>query len=154
MSKVYNELRKKVYSIIYPGGIPLEFGCDILVWKGCDLVTYIEEPWEFICPEKKGYYRYVDEGVEYVRGYKKSDWFINLWPDLELRHILLALDENKVESYIKIENDCGWWRDLILWLEDYPYWDKDKYLIPLNLSKPIKEQDEEVLKNINDLLND
>lgn len=145
MTNSYQKLRKLVHSINHPDGHPLVFGSYAIIknwWPGRIYMT----------SENNIRFESMDQNNAICVSRTEDTIEENLGPDITLQDILLALDKNKVDNYIKIESDCWWWRDLILWLEDDPDFDEDKCMIPIDLSKPIKEQDEEVLQSIYNLL--
>lgn len=135
MSKVYNELRQKVYSIIYPDGILIEPWCEI---------GYIADEETSISYEKIMYR--LPPCSFMIPPWPIQDIQIkeNLWPDLSLQDILRAMLLKDV--FWKLIQDWSW-EFLLLW---WPT--ENREYIVIEWQKKPKDREEETLQDIYNLL--
>lgn len=137
MNKTYEKLRKKVYEIIYPDGIPLEFGCE---------VKYKTDNWSvyksrLVERETMAIHFFIEEWSI------PKEWLIEkLWPDLSLQDILKALEvSEKNISYTLQYDKVLWWCYVII----YP----SEIRFRIDLSKKVKDRKEEKHLQLLELLN-
>lgn len=132
----YETLRAKVYEILYPEGIPLEFGCWVLDYKdGVDKVI----------AGSNGEEKVLIKGIGEIEKYKLLDInaFKILGKPLSLQDILRATAIKKDSGYVAELRQSG------LYVGDYSW---KKPFIHIDLSKPIKDQEESVLLKLIELI--
>ena len=139
MSKVYEELRTKVYSILYKEGIPLEFGCEVKREK--ETGEYIIDGGAVgdVCVKINEYSS--REAKPWCNWWLKKE-IKNLGKPLSLQSILWAINKLAKGDMIAI-NQIGF------------LYNTDKtgdFICKIDLSKPMKDQTPEVLASLLKLL--
>ena len=166
----YEKLRRAVYAIIYPDGIPLEFGCEVLInttlCPNCtenECFDFCDSPEEcnqtFLKDLSEGDLQsdivvdtgdasYTTETSEHrcLQDYE----FKILGKDLELSDILIAIQKNTQSD----KKDCvnyhtNKYMNISLSLDDV---EAGTGFIDIDLTKPIKEQDEPTLEQLLQLI--
>lgn len=132
MSK-YEQLRKLVYSHIYPDGIPLEFGCEV--------ETSGFTNWVMVSKDQAVKQDIL--GKEMYLGYPTHGKHKILGRPLELRDVLLAVEE---EFNLSIQSDELTFYPL------HPETPNKEEWFDFDLTKPISEQDDEVLEKLIELI--
>lgn len=138
----YETLRAKVYEILYPEGIPLEFGCWVLDYKdGVDKVI----------AGSNGEEKVLIKGIGEIEKYKLLDInaFKILGKPLSLQDILRAVDKYKEGGDIYYLYANGW---LMRDGQTHEGHRDGQMVCKLDLSKQIKDQDEEVLLKLIELI--
>lgn len=142
MSKVYNELRTKVYSIVYPDYIPLEFGCEV---KRSDWYkTFVDR----VSSEPADYDWVLRFEIGWWHSMLEREIDENLWPDLSLQQILRALQLFNWNNWPVVEDlyFSSFWLTL--------YGTENPISIQLDLSKKPKDWDQKTHLQLLELLND
>lgn len=143
----YETLRSKVYSIIYPDGVPLEFGVEVQNnWAGT------HEPYIFIKKVGKRSFFWSKQFKEEIalddrRSNEDREPYTILGKPLELQSILRAIKKGTYRNIkgVKIRHtklgEVKTWKEDVLYVVDL-----------VGLSKPIQEQDEETLSALLEIL--
>ena len=136
--EAYRQLQKRVYEIIYPDGIPLEFGCEVIIDFNVIMNITIEDaPCIYI---RKGI------AVKEPTLLTFEGSIIEQFPDKNLGKPLSLQDVMRV---IVLKKDEA----IIVTNYKYIRFCKDQNVITeLDLSKEIKDQDQEVLGELYQLI--
>jgi len=136
--QTYRKLQAAVYAIKYKEGIPLEFGCDVIV------ETNFKPFRKLIGREEDGIFQLLRTQLfdeEFDSGIMDRKLFKNLGKDLELSDIFLAINkDNGIREIAFFSKD-----EIVI----YPF--KGDYII-IDLTKPIKEQEQTVLEKLLELI--
>jgi len=134
--KTYEALRKRVYEIIYPDGMPFTIGCDFVIGGNMWRIHYRRrEPndyrltisWDWVLSD------YRNDMILHMKQ--------NLWPDLTLQSILRAL-RMKAKRNFNLE--------MCIALDLHIAVDED--IIEYETGQSVREQPEKVLKQFLSLL--
>lgn len=138
-NELYEQLRTKCYEIIYPDGVPLEEGVDIIYSQKPGVIS----KHKIISTKEHAGLFYVKPDYNFLTPKKLSKtWIVKiLGKELELRDILHCFSQGNQGPFALDEDG------VLLEYEGF----EDGYCpknIRLDLTKPISEQDEEVGQNL------
>jgi len=134
----YEELKKLVYGILYPEGIPLEFGCEVRHNYNWKLET------TFIIEEESANSVFIETINDPIASCSIIE---NLWPDLTLQDIMRAIDTKIIEwSNFAVCTISEWYLNITFMGQNNP--------IKIHLSKKPKDRSDETFIKLINLLDE